>query len=183
MTEVSDLIFRPTQNLGKRIKNVPQISLAPADHPLLDWSATEFVFERRRYVILANTLSLYCTVIPIIGVNFPKTWKGWLHEGIKNALDSIGRYSDFAEFVSPEHRNVRISKSLNRSITSSLNMYVSHARIYMQNGVESEQIAHQLNGTPMSAIAQDGEDYGIPKICFETMVTDCLRSSGSMAIG
>ena len=42
-------------------------------------------------------------------------------------------------------------------------MYVSHALAYMRMGVEPVQVAHQLNETPMSAFAQDGENYGIPK--------------------
>jgi hypothetical protein len=168
--ETSDLIFRPTLNLGKRIKAVPRESFLLANHPLLDWSAMEFEFGGRQYITLINTPSLYCTVIPITDTDFAATWNIRLYEGIKNSLNSVGRYSDFVEFTISEHRNIRIAKSLNRSVSSSLSMYTTHARDYMRMGVEPAQLAHRLNETPMSGIAKDGENYGIPRECFETML-------------
>jgi hypothetical protein len=57
------MIFRLSQKLATKIKEVTLPALPLDDNPFADWSAQLFVADRTQYVLLSNTQSLYSTVI------------------------------------------------------------------------------------------------------------------------
>ncbi len=62
------MIIRLTAKLGKKIKNIPSATLPPDSNPFADWSAHLFTAERRQYILVANTSSLYSVVMPGKGI-------------------------------------------------------------------------------------------------------------------
>jgi len=58
------MILRVTAKLGKKIKSIPTETLPLDADPFADWSAHLFTAERRQYILLANTTSLYTVVMP-----------------------------------------------------------------------------------------------------------------------
>ena len=68
------MILRVTAKLGKKIKHIPSEALPLDADPFADWSAHLFTAERRQYILLANTTSLYTVVMPGRGITSVDTF-------------------------------------------------------------------------------------------------------------
>jgi len=67
------MIFRHFQKLRTKIK-VGRLKAMPlAETPYADWSAHLFVADRKQYVILSNTASMYSCVMYGTGEKCPNT--------------------------------------------------------------------------------------------------------------
>ncbi len=165
------MIFRLSQKLVDKIKAGTLAALAPDENPLADWSAHLFVAGRTQYVLLSNTRSLYSTVIPGKGI----TTEGQFIEraliGLREFMGAAGRGAAYERYIAPASESVRFAKSLNRSVTGSMNDMTRHAAYWLAAGdVLPSEIGPRLNGIPMSALKQDGSTHGFPRDVFEGLL-------------
>ena len=165
------MIIRVTKNLETKLKILPGSSLPMASNPLLDWSLLDFKIGRQSFLLVANTPSLFATVIPVTGVNIRTAWPDLLYEYLEKLFNGAGRGSCFRKYVSHEIENPVFSKSLNRSILSSLNQIVYTVKVYFDTGLDDlDVITEHLNDNLWSAIAKPGEHYAHPKDAFAALM-------------
>ena len=159
------MIFRLSQKLAKKIKEVPSQSLPPDSNPFADWSCHLFTADRTQYVILTNTPSLYSTVMYGRGITCD-------YELINRALDCVREFmvDDGQEFIyrrliAPASATARFSKALNRSVIGSMNELVYHATMWLTEGdLPPFDTSFKLNEIPMSPL-----DYRNPREVFKSL--------------
>ena len=147
------MIFRLSQKLSKKIKDIPAKTLPLDPNQFADWSAHLFTADRTQYVIVTNTAALYSVVM---------YGRGLTHDGqlIERAFSTIHEVmaDDGLEFlylkiIAPASAAVQFSKALNRSVTGSMNDLVYHAQMWLTEGdLSPHDISFRLNEIPMSAL-------------------------------
>ena len=147
------MIIRLTAKLGKKIKVIPPEALPPDSDPFADWSAHLFTVERRQYILVTNTPTLYSVVMPGRGVTSDKTFLRRLRIELRGFLQIEGFEHVFRKLVEPGLDSVSFSKALNRSISGSMNELVFGAKCFM-TGSEMPlfEVSVLLNETPMSCL-------------------------------
>ena len=159
------MIFRLTQNLNTKIKAGP-MAVAPLDeNPYADWSARLFTADRTQYILISNTRALYSTVMYGRGITRDDQF-------IERALSSLREYMGddglqfmYEQFVAPASSEVRFCKTLNRSVTGSMNEMVAEATMLLVDGdLSPYDASFRLNEMPLSVL-----NYAMPREAFKRM--------------
>ena len=137
------------------------------DDPLADWSCRLFIANRRQYIIISNTMSLYSCVIYGKGV----TDRDFL---VRKTLDAMGEcmtadklQDTYQRQVAPLSTKVSFAKSLNRSVTGSMSDHIHGSKLYLSDGLAPPEIGVRLNDAPLSALTgSDGRKYAAPRAVF-----------------
>ncbi|MEX0614115.1 MAG: hypothetical protein WD738_21815 [Pirellulales bacterium] len=147
------MILRLSQKLAKKIKVIPTRVLPPNPNAFADWSAHLFTADRTQFAILTNTGSLYSVLMFARGIS---TDSQFLDRGlscIREVMIEDGLEFIHAQFVAPSTRSIEFSKSLNRSVTGSMNDLVHCARVWLTEGdLSPHDTSCKLNEMPMSAL-------------------------------
>lgn len=166
------MIFRLTHKLNQKLKTGSLDHLALDQNPFADWSCRLFSADRRQYILLSNTSSLYSCVMPGKGTPDAETF-------VENALDCLRDFTAddahqwaFRNFIAPARETVHFSKALNRSVTTSMNQLVEYAQdLLIDNRLPSHEVGYRLNEYLLSCIAATKSDgYGTPRDAFQRMV-------------
>ena len=166
------MIFRLSQKLNQKIKTGTLEALPLHENPFADWSCHIFPANRRQYILLSNTKSLYSCVMPAKGITNQKRFS-------ESAMNCIGDFTAddaqqwaFRKFIVPESETVQFSKALNRSVTSSMNQLVECAQILLiKDQMSPHEVGFKLNDFLLSAIAEKKSDgYGRPEDAFKRMI-------------
>jgi hypothetical protein len=166
------VILRFSEKLNTKIK-AGKLSALPLDsNPYADWSCHLFTADWSQYILLSNTASFYSCVM---------FGKGITNEGIfiSRALDTIREYLDDAghqfvhrKFIAPSSETIRFAKSLNRSVTGSMNDLINHARLWLAEGdLSPHDVSIKLNTVLLSALRTEGSPggYGKPVDAFKRL--------------
>ena len=166
------MILRLSQKLNTKIKagSLPTVPLH--ENPLADWSAHLFVAGRTQYILLANTKSLYSTVLYGKGITDDGVFIDRALTSLREFMASDGLESAYRQFVVPASGSVRFATALNRSVTGSMNDLVNHATAWLAEGdVSPHDVGIRLNDILLSALAPSKSDaYGRPKDLFLALV-------------
>ena len=174
------MIFRLSQKLAKKLKVGTLSSLPPDENPYADWSANLFTADRTQYIILTNTQSLYSVVMFGKGIADESRFIERALGNIREFMEDDGQAFVYQRFIAPASGNVRFAKSLNRSVTGSMNDMVFHAKGWLTEGELSPyDVGFKLNQIPMSAIkGKKSERYGIPSEAFKLLADNCGSTEG-----
>lgn len=165
------MIFQLSQKLNNKIKVGTLPALPLDENPFADWSAHVFRTGRTHYILLCNTKSLYSIVFPGKGITNENTFIKNAKSSIREFLDAEGQTGVYQHWIAPDSDSVQFAKSLNRSITGSMNDMIRHAAYWLESGeVSPIEIGSRLKEIPMSALRQDGTKYGFPQNVFAEMV-------------
>ena len=166
------MIFRLSQKLNQKIKTGALEALPLHQNPFADWSCHIFPANRRQYILMSNTKSLYSCVTPAKGITNQKQFAENAMNCIRDFTADDANQWAFRKFIVPESETIHFSKALNRSITSSMNQLVECAQILLiENGMPSHDVGFKLNDFLLSAIAEKkSERYGKPREAFRRMV-------------
>jgi hypothetical protein len=162
------MILRLSQKLNARIKGGP-LKVVPAhENPLLDWSAHVFAVGRAEYLLLSNTTSLYSAVLDGAAIRDAARFTERVLGVIRAILDGAGRLPD--ERLPPVEP-VRFAKSLDRSVTGSMNELIAHATALLADGdLAVADVGVRLNDVLLSALAGGSNKYGRPRDVFAALV-------------
>ena len=145
------MIFRLSQKLGRKIGVTPPECIPMDTNPLADWTAHLFTAQRAQYIIITNTPSLYSTVMYGRGITTDSRFLEQALSCMREFLAHDGNGLVFEKLIVPDTRRVIFSRSLNRSVTGSMNDLVSQAKLYLAISDESPfDISFKLNETPLS---------------------------------
>jgi hypothetical protein len=147
------MIIRLSHKLGRKIGVQPMQTLLLHSNPFADWSAHLFTVERAQYIILTNTTSLYSVITFGRGITNDGEFIGRMTSVLGEFLRDDGLAFIWQRLISPETTSVRFSKSLNRSVTGSINEMIQCAKYLLINRDMSPfEVSNDLNEMPMSMI-------------------------------
>ncbi len=165
------MIFRLTQKLSVKIKAGTLENVPLDENPLTDWSAVLFVAGRTQYILLSNTRSLYSTVLYGKGITNDRQFIERALSSIREVMEDEGHEHLFSRFIAQTTGTIRFAKTLNRSMTGSMNDLIRQATYWLAEGdLSLNEVRFRLNEVPMSAIIHDGKPYGIPRNVFKALV-------------
>jgi hypothetical protein len=147
------MIFRPSQKLAKKIKVAPTRVLPPDPNPFADWSAHLFTADRAQYIILTHTASLYSTVMHGRGITCDSEFLERGLSCLREFMLDDGLECIYNEFIAPSSGTIQFSKSLNRSVTGSMNDFIYHAKMWLTvRELSPYDTSFKLNEIPMSPL-------------------------------
>lgn len=162
------MILRLSQTLNARIKGGPLGPLPADENPLLDWSAHVFAAGRAEYVLLSNTASLYSAVLDAAPLRDAARFTERVLGMVRAILEGAGRVPD--ERLAPAEPVV-FAKSLDRSVTGSMNELITHAVACLADGdLPVADVGGRLNDILLSALAIGANKYGRPREAFAALV-------------
>lgn len=159
------MIFRVSKKLATklRLECVKPLPLNP--NPLADWSAHLFTADRTQYVILTNTAALYSVVTNGRGMASDSEFITRSLDCIQELLGHDGLDSIYSRLIAPASATMQFSTALNRSVTSSMNDLVFHAKIWLtEGGLSPFEASFKLNNVPMGSL-----DYRYPIEAFKSL--------------
>ncbi len=165
------MIIRLTQKLAKKIKTAPTRVLPLDTNPLADWSAHLFTADRAQYILLANTASLYSTVVYGAGITDDNELLRRGLSQVREFMADDGQEFLYQRFVAPSTGTVRFSKALNRSVTGSMNDLVYHAKIWLAEGeLSPHDVSFKLNEIPMSSLGYANPRKALKSLNLEKVI-------------
>ena len=165
------MIFRPSQKLNAKIRGGTLATLPPDENHFADWSAGLFLVGHTQYILVTNTKSLYSTVLPGKGVTDEATFVGRALNSIREFLEADGYRGVYERSIAPLLGTVQFAKTLNRSITGSVNDLIKQTVILLETGELSlVGVSSRLKETPMTGLKTDGSTHGFPRAVFNEMV-------------
>jgi hypothetical protein len=165
------MILRLSLKLNSALRGGTLAAFALDANPLLDWSVREFKAGRSKYVLLSNTRSLYSTVLDGVTGETRSRFAERVAGAVQAMIESTGckPTKDMGNELAPEA--VQFAKSLDRSVTGSINEVVDYAEILLARGERVlPEIGVHLNELLLSAVASEGEKYGKPREAFAALV-------------
>lgn len=162
------MIIRITTRLGEKIHVKPEQSFPADANPFADWTAHLFFADRDQYIIITNTLSLYSMVMSGRGITNGSIFLEKAVACMFESLHADGFRFIFDRVVSPATAHISFSKTLNRSVTGSMNDLVHQAKYYLiDDQVPFVTLSSILNKVPMSYINNDSPRDVFMKLRFE----------------
>lgn len=169
------MIFRLSHRLAKKVKVDALDEISLDDNPCADWSCRLFISNRKQYILISNTASLYSCVVCDKGLTNPDLF-------VRKTLDAISEFmradelqATFQRFVAPLSSGVSFAKSLNRSVTGSMSEHIHGSKLYLSDGLAPHEINFRLNNTPLSALRSvNGRRYGVPREVFVSLINSTV---------
>jgi len=166
------MIIRLSQKLAKKIKVGKLVEKPLDENQYADWSANVFNVGRTQYIILCNTKSMYSCVMYGNGITNENTFIQRSLSLIREFMEDDGKESVYEQHIIPATGSVTFAKSLNRSVSGSMNELVMAADAVLSDDVAPHSVGTFLNDFLLSAIAADGDHgYGKPKEAFERLTS------------
>ena len=160
-----EMIIRLSKKLNARIMAGTLAARPLEENPYADWSAHLFVADRTRYIIVSNTKSLYSTVMYAKGVTNDSRFIDRAFSSLREFMEEDGQAFVYHQFIAPASGTVRFGKSLDRSVTGSINDLVYNATIWLTEGELSPfDVGFKLNDIPFSSLR-----YFKPREAFKAM--------------
>ena len=89
-------------------------------------------------------------------------------------MEDDGQAFVYQRFIAPGSGNIQLAKSLNRSVTGSMNELIRVAQVCLQDGNTSPyQVGFRLNDVLLSALASGNAPYGKPNEAFKKLADEC----------
>jgi hypothetical protein len=97
---------------------------------------------------------------------------------LREFMEADGHSFSYQKFVAPASGTVSFAKTLNRSVTGSLNDLIGHAVAWLEEGdVAPHDLGFRLNDILLSALATSKSDrYGKPNEAFKLLANTHLLS-------
>jgi hypothetical protein len=145
------VIFRLSTKLAAKLKVTPSKVLPLEENPFADWSSHIFTADRTQFVIVTNTASLYSTVFYGRGIPSDSHFIERALGSLREFMEDDGLSFIYQRYIAPSSATVQFSKALNRSVTSSMNDLIVHAKMWLTEGeLSPHDTAFKLNDIPFS---------------------------------
>lgn len=159
------MIIRLGNTLAKKIKETDVPSSPRDPSPFADWTARLFTADRTQYIMISNTVSLYSVVIYGRGVTDDNRLIHGMMDMMRDVMEEDGFRLLYERQLAPQGASVSFAKSLNRSVTGSMNDLVFQAKLHLaREELSPFDVSFRLNETPMSYLK-----YHNPRKAFQFM--------------
>lgn len=166
------MVIRLSQKLSTKIGETPKKVLPLDQNPLADWSGHLFTADRTQYVIVTNTASLYSAIFYGRGVTDGSRLIQRGLESVRDVMVDDGLGFLYLRLVAPSSASVLFSKTLNRSVTGSMNDLINCAKVWLtEEELSPFDASFKLNEMPMSAIKYANPRDALMSLSFGTPET------------
>ena len=168
------MIFRLSQKLNTKIRTGTLGSLPLDSNPFADWSAHLFGANRTQYILVSNTKSLYSTVMFGKGVTNGRDFVERALSSLRKLMEEDGHGVTYERFIAAASGSVQFAKSLDCSVTGSMNDLINHASDWLSEDNRSpHEVSIMLNDILLSALARSKSfPYGKPREAFKALVSE-----------
>ncbi|QDT41945.1 GIY-YIG nuclease superfamily protein [Gimesia alba] len=166
------MIFRLSHKLNQKIKT-GTLTLRPLNqNPFADWSCRLFTADRRQYILLSNTKSLYSCLMTGKGITNQRQFTECALNCIRDFTAADTHQQTFEKFIASERESIQFAKALNHSVTSSMNLLVEYAQdLLIEQQIPLLEVSYELNDYLTSAIVEKKSDsYCTPNEAFQRML-------------
>ena len=166
------MIFRLSQKLNKKTKTGKLTDMPLDENPFADWSSHLFTADRKQFIILCNTKSLYSCVMHGKGISNESQFVERAIITISEFMADDAQQFPYRKFIAPASDTVQFSKALNRTVTGSINQLIYLAEdLLTDDRLPPHEVGFQLNDFLLSAIkTKDSYGYSTPNEAFKLMV-------------
>lgn len=126
------MIIRLTEKLGKKIGIKPISTVVLHDNHFADWTGHLFCANRVQYIIVSNTDTLYSLLIRGKGINNCDLLIANVCAIMEEVMKTDGLQDGYENHVKPYLREVTFAKTLNRSVTGSMNDLIYQSKISLE---------------------------------------------------
>ena len=167
------MIFRLSQKLNTKIKAGPLNAMPLGDNPYADWSCHLFSADRTQYVIVTNTKSLYSCVTYGKGITNDSVFIERTLSSLREFMEDDGQAFIYQKFIASASGTVRFAKTLNRSVTGSMNELVNYAKACLEEGeLSPHALGFELNDVLLPALSTEkSRGYGKPNEAFKLLAS------------
>jgi len=170
------MIIRLSQKLCTKIKAGKLKEMPLDENPYADWSANLFVVGRTQYIILSNTASLYSCVMYGKEITNDSRFIQRALDSIREFMEADGHTTIYQKHIAPSTGTVSFSKSLNRRVIGSMNELVMAASYKLRVDESGpHDLGFYLNEGLLSAIANEGRNYGRPEDAFKQLASGKVK--------
>jgi hypothetical protein len=160
------MIIRLGNTLAKKIKETGLASSLYDLNPFADWTARLFTADRTQYILISNTASLYSVVIYGRSITDFDHLIHRFMDMLREVMEKDGFRLIYEKQVAPQAARISFAKSLNRSVTGSMNELIFQAKLQLvEDDLSPYDVSFRLNDTPMSYLK-----YGNPREAFPLMI-------------
>ena len=164
------MILRLSQKLNTKIKAGKLTEMPLDENQYADWSCHLFTADRKQYIIMSNTVSLYSCVMYGKGISDDSRFIERALSTIREFMEDDGQQFVYRKFIAPASGSVSFAKALNRSVTGSMNDHVQATKFYLADDMSPHEVGFRLNETPLSALTNaDGRKYANPREVFKRL--------------
>jgi len=172
------MIFRITQKLNTILKAGDLASQPQIEDPFADWSANFFIVDRRRYIVVSNTTTLYTVLLEGKGITNGRKFAEQFKTTLQTFMREDGLEAAYQERIEPSFQSATFAKSLNRKVTGSLCELVQYARFILSDGNDTPYtLGFRLNDLIYSAIGSKPGDYARPKVVFTALAKSAAKAN------
>jgi hypothetical protein len=166
------VILRISQELNTKIKAGKLGEMPLDENPYADWSCHLFTADRTQYVIVSNTKSLYSCVMYGKGITDDSRFIERALSTIREFMEDDGQQFAYRKFIAPASGTVSFAKSLNRSVTGSMNELIGTAQMYLvEDDMSPHEVGFKLNGILLSTLKNaEGGKYAEPRDAFKRLM-------------
>ena len=166
------MILRISQELNTKIKAGKLGEMPLDENPYADWSCHLFTADRTQYVIVSNTKSLYSCVMYGKGITDDSRFIERALSTIREFMEDDGQQFAYRKFIAPASGTVSFAKSLNRSVTGSMNELIGTAQMYLvEDDMSPHEVGFKLNGILLSTLKNaEGGKYAEPRDAFKRLM-------------
>jgi len=137
------------------------------------------VVKRTQYILLCNTPSLYSCVMYGSGTTSDDVFINRAMDTLREFMADDGQLFAYQKFIVSTMATVSFAKTLNRSVTGSMNELILAAQHALVSGaISPHDVGFDLNDSLLSAIAADkAEGYVKPREAFKRLrIESCDRA-------
>lgn len=164
------MILRLSQRLARKIQAGPFAEMPSADHPWDDWSCRLFVAQRTEYIIISNTASLYSCVMPGQEIVDPDGFLNRLRYTMGGFFKADQQPHAYQRLIAAASAGVTFAKFVDRSVMVSMADHVHGSKLFLSDGLPTNEIGVRLNNTPMRVLMDcAGRRYARPREVFERL--------------
>ena len=162
------MIIRITGQLAKQIEISVTDRLPLAQNPYQDWTCRLFsVSDGSSYVLATNTAALHSVLVPWSGPTASEFFQEVLFGTLRRHLTLDGFGPIYTAYIGPTEKKAVMAKSLNRSVTGSMNDMTRLADYMLVEERRSlRETSDKLNETPFGLLK-----YDHPRERFTTLPT------------
>lgn len=147
------MIIRLLASLAKLVHAKDLSELPLAEDPWVDWSAQEFVFQKRSLILLFNTRSFYSVLSSAEDIDDLQNLSVHIVATLHDYLKNDGFAEMYEEHLEPVTQSIVFAKPVSRSVTSSMSDQMTRTKWGMEKDkISLAAMSRLLNNVPLKSL-------------------------------
>lgn len=158
------LLFRPTLDLAKALKQRDLAEAPPAAQPLADWCVRGFRVRRATYLMFTESLSLYSLIVPRRGITtaakLRRAFATLVHEQFQHPTLGNAPATHILKLMA----DCRFARGRDRRVLGSVNDLVWMAQSHLDYGDSIPKTIAGINQAPMGHLKMNSPNRELAEL-------------------